>query len=202
MQGYLTSHQVAERLLVTTATVRNWARQGLLGAVTTAGGHRRFAEADVSRFEAQRCNRQSESGQKGGVLVSLDSGIKPRVLIVGNNAENCQELQEQLLQFPGAVGDVLGVSDAFSAGLAIANFQPGVIILDMHTPGLDGIEMKRKLQQNPATRDIRVVMTSRYLTPEIARHLQENGVESWMCSMQDPEEFLGVVSVSGLTTRN
>ena len=44
---YLTPNEVASLLLVSPITVRQWAQKGLLEAQTTAGGHRRFARAEV-----------------------------------------------------------------------------------------------------------------------------------------------------------
>ena len=43
----LTAAQVAEILNTSTESVRRWAREGLLAAVTLPSGHKRFRRSDV-----------------------------------------------------------------------------------------------------------------------------------------------------------
>lgn len=50
----LTSTEVAERLDVTPSSVKRWASSGQLPCRITAGGHRRFARADVEAFARGR----------------------------------------------------------------------------------------------------------------------------------------------------
>ncbi len=50
----LTPRQVADRFGVNPVTVRQWAARGLIGCVTTPGGHRRFPLAAVERFARER----------------------------------------------------------------------------------------------------------------------------------------------------
>ena len=52
--GTLSLGQAAQALGISTTTVRRWADDGRLGATRTAGGHRRFAVADVRRLLAER----------------------------------------------------------------------------------------------------------------------------------------------------
>ena len=48
----LTTTEVAQRLRVGTSQVRRWVANGQLSpAVTTPGGHYRFAETDIQAFE-------------------------------------------------------------------------------------------------------------------------------------------------------
>jgi len=53
-EGWLTVRQAAKRLGVHPATLRRWANQGMLRAMRTPGGHRRFAAEDIERFQRQR----------------------------------------------------------------------------------------------------------------------------------------------------
>lgn len=56
---HLTTHELARILHVSAATVRRWADSGLLPAVRTAGGHRRF-----SRDVAERIAHQPPMGER------------------------------------------------------------------------------------------------------------------------------------------
>lgn len=54
----LTSGELAERLGVSTSTVSDWARQGLIAPeLRTAGGHYRWSEANVREQLAERFPR-------------------------------------------------------------------------------------------------------------------------------------------------
>lgn len=56
---YLTPNEVAEMLLVSPITVRQWAQRGLIRATTTPGGHRRFLKRDVESFARDRAATSS-----------------------------------------------------------------------------------------------------------------------------------------------
>ena len=53
-EDYLTPRQVSELLMASPASVRSWAVKGLLQAIKTVGGHRRFVKRDVEAFARER----------------------------------------------------------------------------------------------------------------------------------------------------
>ncbi|MFC1357508.1 MAG: helix-turn-helix domain-containing protein [gamma proteobacterium symbiont of Phacoides pectinatus] len=64
---FLTTREVAELLLVSTATVRLWAKKGLLPVHShTPGGHRRFLRADVEGL------RKANTEVGGGAVAWLE----------------------------------------------------------------------------------------------------------------------------------
>src|SRR5687767_7156732 len=62
----LTSRQAARLLGASEASVKRWADGGLLPAVRTAGGHRRFRPEDVAAFGRGRV--ESGAARVSGVL--------------------------------------------------------------------------------------------------------------------------------------
>lgn len=79
-----------------------------------------------------------------------------RILIIEDDTAICQVVQISLSKFGGY--DVL---DALSGqeGLAIAEREhPDAIVLDLGMPGMDGFEVLKRLQANPLTQLIPVVM--------------------------------------------
>jgi len=82
-----------------------------------------------------------------------------RILIVDDNATNLK-LVAYLMKANGyAVETAL---DAESAIEAIRVNHPDVILMDIQLPGIDGLELTRRLKADPSTRDIVIVAVTAY----------------------------------------
>ena len=81
-------------------------------------------------------------------------GQKEKVLLIDDD----QQIHD-LVRFhlEDRVGCVLGASDAYSGAVLAAQEKPDLILLDICMPDEDGVTLCRKLQTDPATRDIPVV---------------------------------------------
>jgi CheY-like chemotaxis protein len=82
-----------------------------------------------------------------------------RILIVDDNATNLK-LVAYLMKANGYTVDT--ALDAESAIVAIRNHHPDVILMDIQLPGIDGLELTRRLKADPATRDIVIVAVTAY----------------------------------------
>jgi PAS domain S-box-containing protein len=85
------------------------------------------------------------------------SSAKCRVLIVDDD-QKVRALLAELIESEGY--EVLTASDGGSALEFVSSFQPDVVISDVVMPVLDGIELCRRLKQNPRTADIPVLLLS------------------------------------------
>lgn len=148
--AFLTPNQVADLLKVSPVTVRHWALDGKLKFVTTPGGHRRFAMAEVKRF-----------AQEHGVHLAQDEPPGLRVLVVDDNADLANYLAELLVTQVADVA-VSIAHDGFAAGQKLHTFEPTVVLLDLMMPALDGFETCRRIKQNPATSHVRVLAMTGY----------------------------------------
>jgi len=83
----------------------------------------------------------------------------PRVLIVDDNPTNLK-LVAYLVRANGYDVDTAG--DAGSAQASIATHKPGLILMDLQLPGIDGLELTRRLKADPATSDIKIVAVTAY----------------------------------------
>lgn len=83
----------------------------------------------------------------------------PVVLVVDDNPTNLK-LIAYLLQAKGY--DVRTAIDAESALEVIADARPALILMDLQLPGMDGLELTRKLKSSAATRDIVVIAVTAY----------------------------------------
>jgi two-component system, cell cycle response regulator DivK len=82
-----------------------------------------------------------------------------RILIVDDNATNLK-LVAYLMRANGYTVET--ALDAESAIEAIRANHPDVILMDIQLPGIDGLELTRRLKADPATRDIVIVAVTAY----------------------------------------
>jgi two-component system cell cycle response regulator DivK len=81
------------------------------------------------------------------------------ILIVDDNATN-MKLVRILLATEGY--DVRTAADAEEALNVLKEFYPRLILMDVQLPGIDGLELTRRLKSDPATRDITILGLTAY----------------------------------------
>lgn len=157
---FLTPTEVAELFKVSPVTVRQWAQKGLLPAQVTAGGHRRFAPEALRAFAAERGITLETSG--------------PRLLVVDDNLQFNSYL---IALFNTLCPDVAteSASDGFEAGRLVQLFKPTVVLLDIMMPGIDGVEVCRRLQADEQSKSIAIVAMTGHHTPELEARVLEAG---------------------------
>jgi CheY-like chemotaxis protein len=84
---------------------------------------------------------------------------KAPILIVDDNAANLK-LARVLLTGEGY--DVRTANDAEAALEVLETFQPRLILMDVQLPGMDGLELTRRLKLDPARRDIIILAFTAY----------------------------------------
>ena len=82
-----------------------------------------------------------------------------RILIVDDNATNLK-LVAYLMKANGYTVDT--ALEAEAAIVAIRANRPDVILMDIQLPGIDGLELTRRLKAEATTRDIVIVAVTAY----------------------------------------
>lgn len=82
-----------------------------------------------------------------------------RVLVVDDNAQNLK-LARVLLGSSGY--EVRTAVDAEDALRVLDTFEPRLILMDLQLPGMDGLELTRRLKADPARRHILIVALTAY----------------------------------------
>lgn len=184
LPAYLTPAEVAKQLLVAPVTVRQWAQKGWLKAEFTGGGHRRFLRHEVERFAVER-----------GLTLHQQMCDELRILIVDDDRQFSHYLFEILSSEKG-VKAVEVAHDGFEAGLKVPNFNPNIILLDLMMPGMDGFTVCSLLKQQPATKAIRIIAMSGYLTDENRTRVLNAGAESCLAKPFEHSELLKKLGIS------
>ena len=164
-KGYLTPQEVADLLMVSPITVRQWAQKGWLQAQTTPGGHRRFLQRHVEAFARER----------GLTLHSVDDGAL-RVLVVDDDEQFAGFLVEAITSVDAGVSVEVAAS-GFEAGQMIRTFAPQVVLLDLMMPGMDGFAVCRQIKDDPATKSIDIIAITGFYTPENAERIVQAGAK-------------------------
>jgi CheY-like chemotaxis protein len=112
------------------------------------------------------------------------------VLIVDDNAVNLK-LARVLLASEGY--DVTTAGDAAEALVQIAANRPMLILMDLQMPGIDGLELTRRLKQDPASRDIPVVAVTAYAMSGDGDRARAAGCADYVPKPIDATRLLAVV---------
>ena len=82
-----------------------------------------------------------------------------RILIVDDNPTNLK-LVSYVVKAHGH--DVATAGDAMAAVASIEQDRPTLILMDLQLPGIDGLELTRRLKADPKTRAIPIIAVTAY----------------------------------------
>ncbi|WP_432798208.1 response regulator [Poriferisphaera sp. WC338] len=144
----LTTGQVAKYCGVNYRTVIRWIERGEMKAYQLPGrGDNRIEIEDLIAF--LRKNQMP-------VPLELSGGLN-KVLIVENDRAQAQTMAAALHQ-SGYETEI--ATYGFFAGAMIDHYRPALVIFDLQTPGLGGIEAVQFLRKNSRTKHLKVLLIS------------------------------------------
>jgi len=171
-KSYYTSKEAAALLMVSPVTVREWTRKGLLRAVSTAGGHRRFLIEELRAFAAAHgIHLENER--------TAAAAAPHRVLLVDDDVVFVTYLRQIILAASPNI-QVECANDGFEAGRLTESFRPQLVVLDIQMPRIDGIELCRRLRASPTTANAELVVMSNALTEENITAVRAAGANRWL----------------------
>jgi len=126
--------------------VASWIDQGQLVGGRTPGGHRRIEVDDLIRFIRH---------QKLPVPPELmDRDLT--VLVVDDEAAVAEWVADEIkARHPD--WEVLQANDGFTAGDIVGASKPDVVILDIRMPGINGLDVCRRIKSREDTKGIAVI---------------------------------------------
>lgn len=102
---------------------------------------------------------------------------RPLVLAVDDNRDNL-ELLTQILDLFGC--ECVGAIDGYSALSAAVDRSPDLIVLDICLPDLDGIELVKRLKQNPELVNIPIVAVTALAKTEDRDRILQAGCVAYL----------------------
>ena len=142
-----TTHEVSRLLHVNPRSVINWIEQSLLPSYRTPGGHRRIRHDDLLAFLRKH---------QIPTPASLVEG-KFGVLIVDDDPE-IVDLVRTFLDRQGNY-EISTASDGITALIEVGRVKPDLLILDIMIPGVDGVEVCRRLKADSSNKTVIIAVS-------------------------------------------
>ena len=115
------------------------------------------------------------------------------ILIVEDNEHN-QKLASDVLQFKGY--RVL-VAPTAEEGIPMAlKEKPDLVLMDIHLPGMSGIEALARLRADPGTTAIPVFAFTASVMPQDRREITSAGFDGFLSKPIDLKEFLATINAT------
>ena len=170
-----TTHEVSKLLQVNPRSVINWIEQDLLNSYRTPGGHRRISQEDLLAFlrKHQIPVPTALTAEKLKVLIVEDEDSIVNVLTTLFERQDAYEVH--------------AASDGITALIDIGRSHPDLIVLDILIPGVDGLEVCRRIKENPANRTAIIAMSGQ---PEVESKILQAGADCFLPKPLDLDRLL------------
>ncbi len=169
-----TTHEVSHLLHVNPRSVINWIEQSLLPSYRTPGGHRRIRRDDLLAFLRKHQIPTPESLVEG----------KFSVLIVDDEQE-IVDIMKVFLQRQGGY-QIATASDGITALIEVGRAKPDLMILDIMIPGVDGIEVCRRIKADSNNRTVIIAVSG---NSEHENRILQSGADAFMSKPIDLEKL-------------
>jgi CheY-like chemotaxis protein/anti-sigma regulatory factor (Ser/Thr protein kinase) len=153
-------------------------------------GSRFWVELPVAEGQVQRAERQQELPTPGRPSPDPDPEPEPTltVLYIEDNLSNLRLVERVLNRRPG-VRLISAMRPQLGLDLA-AEHHPDLVLLDLHLPDMPGQEVYRRLQAEPRTAQVPVVVLSADARPALVDQLLAQGVRAFLTKPLDVKELL------------
>lgn len=128
-----------------------------------------------SPSSARQAEPPGPARSAGGVPSGSSPGsvrTKPLILVIEDDAFS-RKLVRNVLRARGY--EVLEAPTGESGFDAVLRERPDLVLLDLRLPGIDGLEVARRLKAHPATKDVRLVALSAHLGDAMEAGMLEAG---------------------------
>ncbi|HEY0820939.1 MAG TPA: response regulator [Rhizobacter sp.] len=113
------------------------------------------------------------------------------ILVVEDNPQNLKLAQLVLHK----AGHAVLAAENGEIGLQLAHDrQPDLVLMDVQMPGLDGLEVTRRLKANPSTSHIKVVALTALAMKGDAERILAAGCDAYLAKPYQYQQLMDVVS--------
>ncbi len=113
-----------------------------------------------------------------------------RILVV-DDYQGAAEIVAEYLD--GSGYDARCVTSGAAALEAMASFKPDIVILDIVMPGMDGLEVARRIRSMPDGRTVRIVAMTGFPSDEGRRRACEAGADFYVAKPVSGDQIIEIV---------
>jgi PAS domain S-box-containing protein len=157
----------------------------------TVGADSAVDRGSVFWVELPRVEGPAATAQLPTEASTQTSGTAGTVLCIEDNLPNLRLVEGVLAHRPA-----IKLLSAMQGGLGLelaTEHRPGLILLDLQLPDIPGVEVLRRLQRDPRTRQIPVVVLSADATPGQTKRLLADGAREFLTKPLDVKQLLRVL---------
>jgi len=188
----LSTREAAEQLGVALRTVQLWVESGVLPAWKTAGGHRRISRIAVERLIGERRAALSGDTQPGALAVGAEARL--RVMVVEDEPELLRLFTMVIAGWELPI-DVTPASDGFEALLRMGQQCPDLLITDLNMPGMNGIELIKKVRGLPAYRFLPILFLTTESQQSRKVEAKAAGASGWIVKPATADDLLNTIKL-------
>ena len=183
MPRIFSSRQVGKLVGADPSSVNRWIDSGKLNAYRTPGGHRRVLYEDLVLF-LQQCG------------MPLPADLQPEhrsLLIVDDDAAQLRSLRRALVRNDKSL-EVDTCGSAVEALIKLGAQKPDVIVFDAGMPGLDGVEVCKRIKDNTGTENVMVIATAARPSAALEKRLLAAGASAFLAKPLKAAVILDAIS--------
>lgn len=111
--------------------------------------------------------------------------ISPLKVFIADDSEAIVEMLTELLRDPGRI-EVVGTGDTEAAALdSIRAMKPDVVVLDLQLKSGSGTNVIRAVRANAELADVRLVVTSNHISPQLRAGCMELGADDYFDKVKE-----------------
>ncbi len=134
-----------------------------------------------------RCVRQVFGADGNGPKVNV---AEKTILIVDDNPVNLKLIR---ILLAGEGYDVHTATDAEDALRVLQDLRPQMILMDIQLPGIDGLELTRRIKADPMTRDITILGLTAYAMKGDEQKILAAGCDGYIAKPIDTRTLPAVI---------
>ncbi|MBW1711102.1 MAG: response regulator [Deltaproteobacteria bacterium] len=173
----LTVGQAAAYCGLSRKTLFRYVKAGGIKASRTPGGHYRILKKDLESFILE----------KGMYPLAHNHSTRKKILIVDDDPQ-IRRLLTRTLQSHKYETET--AANGFEAGARVFSFKPGLIILDLMLPEMNGFEVCRQIKQNPDTVHIKILALTGHNSEANKNRVMAAGADGYMAKPLDMDRLI------------
>ena len=164
---FMKTSEAADYLGVSRSSITNWVRQEVLSAASTPGGHYLFSNEQLDNFAEERgMNLPKE----------VQTNANFRILSIDDDSAFREFVSEALEVYSGY--ELKEAEDGMQGALLVGTWRPDLVIVDLRMPNMNGVEFCRLLKKDKSTDNVKIIIASAYLSPEVKKEVTTLGVDA------------------------